>query len=335
AGPGKSKEAIDAELGKDIPTLFVQASAAPQKYQYLVPHAQQRLVDRADESIPYLLSQLNTESPREALALGIVLPKIGKKVAQRLIDTVRHGELSRVGQAIYALGEMHDTSAGVALGERIVDPTVSWRLRRTAGEALLKMSAQSAKPYLIRALRDTFEIVRGYAAHALVLMADSAELTQVLPMLNDRSQIVRYQIQLGLQKRGIDSIANSYANALIETPTGFGHDLLYALAPTLKDTAAHGHIVSGMLKNTDPNIRAQGARLALTWNDTTSLEAASEFKKSERNSMVLFELNKIPDMPKRKKSKKKKKDDQAVEQSSGNDATTGSKESSRKHHRHH
>ncbi|MEO5929213.1 MAG: HEAT repeat domain-containing protein [Candidatus Kapaibacterium sp.] len=335
AGPGKSKEAIDAELGKDIPTLFVQASAAPQKYQYLVPPAQQRLVDRADESIPYLLSQLNTESPREALALGIVLPKIGKKVAQRLIDTVRHGELSRVGQAIYALGEMHDTSAGTALGERIVDPTVSWRLRRTAGEALLKMSAQSAKPYLIRALRDTFEIVRGYAAHALVLMADSAELTQVLPLLNDRSQIVRYQTQLGLQKRGIDSIANSYANALIETPTGFGHDLLYALATTLKDTAAHGRIVSGMLKNTDPNIRAQGARLALAWNDTTSLEAASEFKKSERNSMVLFELNKIPDMPKRKKSKKKKKEDQAVEQSSGNDATTGSKESSRKHHHHH
>ena len=206
-GPkAKTQEEIEQDLAKDIPTLFIQASAAPQKYQYLVDPAMNRLASMADSSIPYLMEQLNSESPRERLALGI-MPRIGKRVVQALIDTVLYGDTSRVSQAIYTLGEIKDPMASEALGKKLVDTTISWRLRGGAGEALLKMDAMPAKPYLIRALADTVELVRGRALERSRI-ATTEELRQyILPLLDDRSQIVRYQIQFGLRDRGVDSLS--------------------------------------------------------------------------------------------------------------------------------
>lgn len=309
-GPKKSKEEIDAELAQDVPTLFIQASAAPQKYQYIVEPARARLVERADESIPYLLENLNSESARERLALGVILPRIGKRIMGQLIDTVRRGDPTRVGMAIYALGEMRDTSAAIALGEKLVDTSASWRLRSSAGEALLKINAVAAKPYLKRALRDTFELVRGYATRALMMVADSGEMAEMLPLLRDRSQIVRYQMQLALQRRGLDSpgVAAGYADLLLNSSEGFGHEILYALAPKVTDSTARIRIVSGLLASKSPTTRARAVRLALAWNDPVALDAARAIKKGEKNSLVLYELNKLPEPQKKSKRDKKKKD---------------------------
>ena len=117
-----------------------------------------------------------------------------------------------------------------------------WRMRRAAGEALLKINAPSARPYLRRALRDSFEIVRGYAARALTNIGDSADIALLVPYLNDRSQIVRYQIQLALQKRGLDSIGLPFADALVASTSGFAPELLYPLASSLKDSAARARL---------------------------------------------------------------------------------------------
>lgn len=309
--PHRTKEQIDAELAKDIPTLFIQASAAPQKYQYIVDPARARLVERADESIPYLMSQLNSESPRERLALGIILPKLSKRVLRPLIDTVLTGDPSRVGMAIYCLGEMKDTAAGDALGRKIADKATNWRLRASAGEALLKMRATAAKPYLLQAVRDTVELVRGYAARALVMVADSGELAATFPMLNDRSQIVRYQIQLGLQRRGLDSsdVAGAFTDAMLAAPSGYRFELLSSVAPMLKDPASRARLLGGMLANTLPVVRARGVRLAGSWNDPGLIAKAREIRKKEKNSLVLFELDKLPEIAKTRDPKKGKKNE--------------------------
>ncbi len=304
-GPKKTKEQIDAELAPDIPTLFIQASAAPQKYQYIVEPARARIVERADSAIPYLLDQLNTESARERLALGIILPRIGRKVLDRLVDTVLHGDVSRVGMALYALGEMKDTTAAPALGEKIADQAVSWRMRASAGEALLKMRPAAAIPSLRRAIADTVELVRGYAARAFLMVADSADLPSLFAMLNDRSQIVRYQIQLALQRRGLDSpvVARAYVNALLSSTPGYRFELLAGLAGSLNDTGARTTLLAGLLANPNPQVRARGVRIALGWNDPTLLDMARAVKKKERNSLVLFELNKLPDASTKKRKK--------------------------------
>jgi HEAT repeat protein len=290
-----TKEEIDAELATDLEGLFIQASAAPQKYQYIVEPARARLVQLADSSIPYLLSQLGSESARERLALGFILPRFGKRVTQPLIDTVRFGHRSRVGMAMYVLGEMKDTSAGVALGERLVD-TTDWLVRSSAGEALLKMTAYSAKPYLRRALNDTFEIVRGRAARAFALVATVDELPIVLDMLDDTSQIVRYQIQLGLQQRGVDSFAQLFARTYAAETNDYARGIMQDLARSLSDPKARESLLDAMLESPSAHVRANGVRLALAWGDRASLRRAAKLKSREKNSMVLYEIYRVIDM---------------------------------------
>jgi HEAT repeat protein len=296
AGPKeKTQEEIEQDLAKDIPTLFVQASAAPQKYQYIVEPARNRLIAMADSSIPFLMQQLNSESARERLALGILLPRMGTRVVQALIDTVLHGDTSRIGQAIYALGEMKDTTAAVALGMKLVDTTVSWRMRASAGEALLKMNAVTAKNYLIRALADTVELVRGRAARALARVASSRELqSYIIPLLDDRSQIVRYQIQLGLRDRGIDSVADFLAGTLPKPPGNYPGPLLSPLAKDLKSTEARRQVLEALLKSEDANSRIAAIRLAIAWNDESLQNRVERLLAHEDDSRVLAELDRLP-----------------------------------------
>ncbi len=296
--PRKTAEEIAEELAPDIPTLFIQASAAPQKYQYIVEPARNRLVERADESLPYLLGQLNSESARERLALGVILPRIGSRTIPMLIDTVMRGDISRVGLAIYALGELRDTTAAIALGRKLVDTSASWRLRSSAGEALLKIRSYAAKPYLRQALRDPFELVRGYASRALAMTADSSDFELLEAMLHDNNQIVRNQVYLALEKRGVDSIGLPFAKALLANPSGIAHDLLYALAPNLTDSAARRLLVDGMIADSSPSVRAQGIRLIRIWNDTSLVIRTLDMKTDENNSMVLYELDRLPDLDK-------------------------------------
>lgn len=310
--PEKTKEEIAKELADDLPTLFIQASTAPQKYQYMVGPARQKLIDRADESIPYLMEMLNTELPREALALrDYILPKIGRRLTPQLIDTLRFGQPSRQGLTMYVLGEMKDSTAAIALGRKLVDPT-NWRIRATAAEALLKMKADTARPYLIKALSDTVEIVRGRAARALVNIADSTELeTLILPLMNDPSQIVRYQIQIGLGMRAIDSIAPFIADGLLRERKGYTYDLLRPLAAKITQPVQRKRLVDGFLADTDPKYRAEGARLAIAWQDLELLERVVKLKKAEKNSAVLFEIYRAIELQKtlkeQAKEEKKKK----------------------------
>ncbi len=319
--PAKTKEEIDRVLAKDIPSLFIQASTAPQKYQYMVEPARERLISRADESIPYLLSMLNSESARERNALGFILPKFGPRIVPMLIDTVLKGDPERRGLAMYVLGEMHDSTAAIALGRRLTD-TSSWRMKASAAEALLKMRADSARPYLRRALKDTVEIVRARVARALVNIADSAELTMILPLLNDPSQIVRYQIQIGLQYRPIDSIDGFVTEALLANRSGYPHNLLYPLAGKITDPELRKRLVETMLADEAPAIRAEGARLAIEWRDEPSLAKVAKLRKNENSSLVLYEIYRAGDLQKElkdeqvKKKKEKKEEHQADEEDS-------------------
>lgn len=282
-GQGKTPEQIVAELATDIPTLFIQGSAAPQKYQYLVDPARKRLADMADSSLPYLLSMLNTESPREALALGVILPKIGAKARSSLIDTVLMGDPSRVSRAIYALGEMKDTSAAKAIALRLVDSVASWRLRGVAGEAILKIRSRGVMNYLRTAMRDTVELIRGYAVRAFIMLADSSEIIEALPMLGDQSQVVRHQYQLALNRRGIDSIRGPFVTALLASKDGFPHQMLLALAPQLTNTQARGRLLTGIFGSQSISIRREGVDLATAWRDSISIALLTQQSRHERN----------------------------------------------------
>jgi len=295
---GKTAEEIDRELAPDIPTLFVQASAAPQKYQYLVEPARKRLVEQADSSLPFLLTMLNTESAREALAIGVILPRMGTRIIEPLIDTIHRGELSRRGRAVYALGELRDTAAAPILAEAISDTAQRWGLRAAAGEALLKMRATAVKPQLYRALSDPVDVVRGYAARAYIMVADSADLAELLPLLNDPSHIVRWQTVLGLQRRGVDTVAEAIAAMLRSQPHGFARTLLLDLAREVKDPAGRAATAKALLASPSAADRAEALRMTLRWNDEAAYAAVRSARTAETDTTVLALYNRIPPPPK-------------------------------------
>ena len=286
----KSAEEIAGELETDLERLFIQASAAPQKYQYLVEPALKRLEEGADTTIPFLLSKLNSEHPRELLALRVVLPRIGTRLTPLLIDTILSGDRDRVGMAIYILGTLKDSTAAEVIGTKLSDQ--SWRTRSTAAEALLKMNAVGAKESLRRALKDPVDIVRGRAARAFARIADSSEIDLLIPLLNDRSQIVRYQIGLGLKDRGLtDPVALHFlVNTLLASPKGYAYDLLYPVARLIESPREREQLMRALLKDTRPKIRADAVRLAIEWNDQHLLRAATELRGKEKESQVLYEI---------------------------------------------
>lgn len=294
--PEKSREEIEKELETDIKKLFIQASAAPDRYQYLVEPARQRIVEWADSTIPYLLWKLNTEHPRESLALDVILTRIGTRLTPQLIDTIVKGDRSRVGTAIYILGRLRDSTAAVVIGKRLRDRD-SWRIRSTAAEALMKMNATEAKPYLAEALDDTVDIVRARVARAFVRVANPSELATLLPLTNDPSQIVRYQIQLGLLDRGFaDSTAREFlTTTLLNSREGYTYQILYPLAQNIQDPHTREQLMRGLIADTSPAVRADGVRLAIAWNDPKLLQLAANLRGREKNSQVLYQIYRAED----------------------------------------
>lgn len=294
--PEKSAEEIDAELESDVEKLFIQASAAPDKYQYLVEPARQRLVEGADSTIPYLLYKMNTEHPRESLALDIILTRIGTRLTPQLIDTIVKGDRSRVAMAMYILGRLKDSTAAVVIGKRLRDRE-SWRIRSTAAEALMRMNATNAKLYLVEALDDTVDLVRARAARALTKVADPSELAQVLPLTNDPSQIVRYQVQLGLKDRGFaDSVSRDFlTTTLLNSREGYTYEILYPLAQSIEDPATRERLMRGLIADASPKVRADGVRLAIEWNDPRLLQLATGLRSKEKNSQVLYQIYRAED----------------------------------------
>ncbi|MCE2503889.1 MAG: HEAT repeat domain-containing protein [Chlorobi bacterium] len=289
--PEKPQEEIEKELEDDLEKLFIQASAAPQKYQYLVEPARKRLEENADTTIPFLLSKLDSEHPRELLALRVILPRIGSRLTPLLIDTILTGNRRRTSMAIHILGRLKDSTAAKVIGEKLRDN--NWRIRSTAAEALLNMNAFDAKADLQRALHDSVDLVRGRSARAFARVADLDELQELItPLFNDTSQIVRYQIVLGLKDRGLsDSVARNFVLSTLSTSrTGYGYALLYPLAKLIEEPLSRAELFENLVADKIPNIRADAVQLAIEWNDPSLLKKAAKRRTTEKEPLVLYEI---------------------------------------------
>lgn len=289
----KSPEEIEAELETDFERLFIQASAAPQKYQYLVEPARKRLEEWADSTIPFLLSKLDSEHPRELLALRVILPRIGTRLTPLLIDTIFDGESDRVGMAIHILGRLQDSSAAAPIGRKLGDE--NWRIRSTAAEALLNMEARGAYVYLSRRINDSIDLVRARIARAFARIADSSDLTRIFDMLEDPSQLVRYQIGLGLADRNLvnDSLyGDRYVDRILERSSRgrYSYAILLPLARKIENPDRRLRLFRGLASDPSPAIRRDAVELAIAWNDPGILRLVRTMKQTETSSDVLYRI---------------------------------------------
>jgi hypothetical protein len=196
-------DSLRMPLAGSLDSLFVQASAAPQKFQYIVEPARERIVSFGAQALPFLASKLSTESARERLALESILPRIYARdsaaVARLLLDSLRSDNPRTLALVATVVGRVRLRAARAELERLLGDPV--WRIRALAAQQLGELGDPGAISALRPLLRDEHPLVRARAAFAL-LQLQPRQLEVWQQALADPSQLVRYGAVQGALRHG-------------------------------------------------------------------------------------------------------------------------------------
>ncbi|MES2765860.1 MAG: HEAT repeat domain-containing protein [Bacteroidota bacterium] len=189
-------------LATTLDSLFIQASAAPQKYQYNVAPAQERIVSMGAEAIPFLASKLATESARERLALDNMLPKLYDKdsvnVRKFLLDSLRSRDTKVVGMAAAQIGKKKIAEALPVLQNLLKSP--NWRVRALAAQQIGEIGVSTYADTLLKMLKDREPYVRARAAYSIGRLNPANAQVLLDAALKDSAQVVRNSAVQGLRK---------------------------------------------------------------------------------------------------------------------------------------
>lgn len=198
--PEPQKQTDTTALADTPELLFIQASAAPLRFQRNVQPARDRLAAMGTSALPELETHLTTQMPRERLTLEDVLPKIHAKSPDTIELLIRESLLSNdnaeVALAATLAGKVKARSATSSLALLVTDTL--WRLRRLAAFTLGEIGDSASVPMLQTLLRDTHPYVRARAAYALGMVAGRDALRLLREALVDDAGIVRYSAVEGL-----------------------------------------------------------------------------------------------------------------------------------------
>lgn len=194
--------------------LFLRASSSALQFEALRQPSRRLLIKNHGESIPYLVTRLDTDDARERHALEDILVEIGEPAVAPLIDALKR-EVDRPDTtrgarlAAAILGRIGDGAA--------VEPLVAasthndWKVRSEVAGALGRIGDARAVPGLVGLLRDPNEIVRKSAAVGIARVAEADEhrealdeqsIDALLEALNDPYYSVRWSAARALAAAG-------------------------------------------------------------------------------------------------------------------------------------
>jgi hypothetical protein len=189
-------------LPYSLDSLFILASTAPQKYQYLVAPARSAIVERGTEAIGYIASKLGTSYPRQRLALEDIIPRLYQRdsnaVRRLLQDSLRSQQRSTVLFCLWAVGKcrIESLADSVATFLRHED----WRVRAAAAQQIGEGKFRRVAAHLAALVSDEHPWVRARAAFALAAVEGIAARTNLVRFLRDTASIVRTSAVLGLRQ---------------------------------------------------------------------------------------------------------------------------------------
>lgn len=196
-------DSLKEPLRSTIDSLFIQASAAPQKYQYNVDSARKLIVEMGVKALPFLADKLSTESPRERLALDVILPKVFDRdsIAFKtlLLDSLQSPVYETVAMSAVILGRKKVPESMQALLELLNDN--EWRVRALAAQQLGELGNKDAAPVLAVALRDEHSYVRARAVFSIAQLMPDNVIDLVKPAFSDESQVVRNSLVQSLKRQ--------------------------------------------------------------------------------------------------------------------------------------
>jgi HEAT repeat protein len=154
--------------------LFVRASSAELQYADVLEPARRALVRRHEESVPYLVTKLDTDEPRERIALERLFVAIGEDAVPALIEALdreaRRDDTTRGARlASYVLARIGDRAAvGPLVDQRSHG---EWKMRSSVADALGHLGGSRAVDALVELMTDADSSVRKAAAASLYRIA--------------------------------------------------------------------------------------------------------------------------------------------------------------------
>ncbi len=248
--------------------LFLRASSAALQFETMRQPSRRILVRNHEESLSYLVTQLDTDDARERHALEDILVKIGEPAVDPLIDALRR-EARRedttrgVRLAALVLGRLGDPSAVRSLTDTAGHD--NWKVRGSIAGALGRIGTMQTVPTLVVLLRDTNEIVRKGAAVALRRVGETTEDTEELAQdvagplvgaLSDRYYAVRESAA-----DAIAAIGEPALDSVTETAERPGGDERLLAIRTIGKIGSRGSLglLKDLLESDDWTVRAHAA----------------------------------------------------------------------------
>lgn len=301
-------DSLKEPLRSTIDSLFIQASAAPQKYQYNVEPARAMIVSMGAVALPFLAEKLATESPRERLALDGILPRLYDKdtaaVEKLLLDSLESPVFETLAMCASILARKKVDSALAKFLEMLHD--TEWRIRSLAAQQVGELGRKEAAGELAVLLRDDHPSVRARAAFALGQLLPDNIGVLMIPAFTDEAQIVRNSAIQSLTRRTnytIEKIATVFNDSVPEK----SRRELAKIFPTLENTIDTNdsktipmvvEIVMSQPRSVRSNLyRELGLRENKLWK-----KILEECRKSE-TVQELIQL--LPPKPEKKKKKTK------------------------------
>ncbi|MCZ2131893.1 MAG: HEAT repeat domain-containing protein [Bacteroidetes bacterium] len=199
--PDDQKEPLRSTLD----SLFIQASAAPQKFQYNVEPARNAIIEQGGAALSFLRTKFGTESPRERLALEIILPKIWDKdsvqISSIILDSLTSENILTFGLCATTAGRKKFMPAAATLISRLNSD--DWRICATAAQQLGEIGDISAAQALQQSLTGAEPLVRARAAFSIGQLLPDTALRMLKPAIYDSMQITRNSAIQGLLRNKI------------------------------------------------------------------------------------------------------------------------------------
>ncbi len=184
--------AASGPLSTSLDSLFIQASAAPLRFQSNVAPARQALASKGQAALDFLVRQMSTQMPRERLTLESVLPQIYTAAPEAtrtaLHLQLRSNDASASALAATVLSKVRDTSCIADLINMTND--ASWRRRRLAVFTWGEIADTPSRSAFVHLLRDTVAYVRQRAAYAFAKQP-GCSLDALRAVLTDDEHVVR------------------------------------------------------------------------------------------------------------------------------------------------
>jgi hypothetical protein len=186
-----------------IDSIFIRASAAPQKYQSGVETARKELIALGLPALSYCEEKYGTQMPRERLALEQIIPQLYKtfpmEVEASLLRACEDDSSEVIGLGLSMLAKLKLKSA-IPVMLSLLDHG-NWRIRSIAAKQIGEIGelSDSVLEVLSHRLQDEESMVRASAAYSIGKVLPSNVLELLQSAFFEESQIIRNSAIMGMR----------------------------------------------------------------------------------------------------------------------------------------